>query len=274
MVKISAVILTRDERTYFLKECIDAALQICDEVVICDTSPEAPLDAVWIDKTYENDKRIRIIYCAWRNEQSYTPIRNWACSFATGDWILNLDADEILGDNSFLLHQAIRDRPDVDCFSIPGIHFIYTLTYIDAQTEKHVWRSRLFKNNGKIKYNEQKGMHGLPEGYINTVEITTQYPVIFHLGYIKDQVCKVFRQYTQNKNSLEIHTNEYLDMWVKSHITGTFPVKAYNGPYPSILKIGNILNIDTLSDKALRKQQEKQENIIEDGTNTTTATNK
>lgn len=75
-----------------LSRCLDSVKGL-DEIIIADTGS--------IDKTIEIAKKYTDkIYTEKKWEDDYAPCRNYAKSKATGDWILSIDADEILHDVS------------------------------------------------------------------------------------------------------------------------------------------------------------------------------
>src|SRR5574344_1325839 len=86
MTTISVVINTLNAER-LLDKCLES-VKDADEIVICDMHSE--------DKTIEIAQRhnCKIVY----HERTgiVEPARNWAMEQATGDWILVLDADEIV----------------------------------------------------------------------------------------------------------------------------------------------------------------------------------
>ena len=90
--QISVTILTKDSQKY-LSQCLEA-LQAFDEVIILDNgSTDKTLE---IAKTFENVK----IY--HHDFIGFGPLKNLAASFATHDWIFNVDSDEIVSKNLIL----------------------------------------------------------------------------------------------------------------------------------------------------------------------------
>src|ERR1051326_2806146 len=94
MATISAVLICKNEEQ-LLPRCLDS-LKGIDEIIVCDTGS--------IDKTVEVAERYvgkgNVKFFQWCD--NFAKARNYAKSFATSDWILSIDADEILHDLSKL----------------------------------------------------------------------------------------------------------------------------------------------------------------------------
>lgn len=84
---ISAVLIVRDEESR-LPSCLDALRVVADEIVIADTGSR---DAtVSVAQRYTE----RVVTLNWCDD--FAAARNVALGYATGDWVLSLDADEVL----------------------------------------------------------------------------------------------------------------------------------------------------------------------------------
>lgn len=84
--KISVTILTKNSQKY-LEEVL-SALQMFDEVVICDTGSS--------DKTLEIARTFANVVIHERPFMGFGPTHNTASSLAKNDWILSVDSDEIV----------------------------------------------------------------------------------------------------------------------------------------------------------------------------------
>jgi len=92
--------IVKDEEA-FLGQCLESVRDVVDEMIIVDTGST--------DKTVEIAERFgaKIVHHAWNG--SFSEARNYGLQFATGDWILQLDADEALErDDIPLLKKTIR----------------------------------------------------------------------------------------------------------------------------------------------------------------------
>ncbi|MFN3533586.1 MAG: glycosyltransferase family 2 protein, partial [Candidatus Brocadia sp.] len=96
---LSACMIVKNEEK-FLPQCLQSIKDAVDEVIIVDTGST--------DKTVEIAKSFgaRVYHHPWKN--SFSEARNHSLSYATGDWILQIDADEALEQTDIpLLHKLI-----------------------------------------------------------------------------------------------------------------------------------------------------------------------
>lgn len=86
MVKLSAVIITFNEERNIVR-CLESLAGIADEIVV--------VDSLSTDKTVELCKPFNAIILQHEFE-GYMQQKKWACAQAFNDFILSLDADEVL----------------------------------------------------------------------------------------------------------------------------------------------------------------------------------
>jgi glycosyltransferase involved in cell wall biosynthesis len=87
---ISAVLIVKNEEA-LLERCLQS-LDGIDEIVVCDTGSTD--DTVNIVKTFAFIYNIALTHFEWCDD--FAAARNYAKSFATHDWVLSIDADEVL----------------------------------------------------------------------------------------------------------------------------------------------------------------------------------
>lgn len=85
-IPITVTILTKNSQKYI--EEVISALQIFDEVLICDTGSE--------DSTLDIAKRFSNVTIVQRPFIGFGPTHNVASSLAKHDWILSIDSDEVV----------------------------------------------------------------------------------------------------------------------------------------------------------------------------------
>src|ERR1700740_3223907 len=96
-MKISGIIITLNEEENVNKAL--ESLNFCDEIIVVDGgSTDKTVDIV--------DKNPKVILFERHLESDYSAQRNFALSKALGDWIIFLDADEIIEQS---LKDEIRD---------------------------------------------------------------------------------------------------------------------------------------------------------------------
>jgi len=97
-ISISAVIVTLNEEQN-IGRCIDSLLGVADEVIV--------LDSFSTDKTADicRTKGVKFFQKSW---QGYSTSKNYANDLATMDYVLSIDADEVLSDE--LKHSIIEQK--------------------------------------------------------------------------------------------------------------------------------------------------------------------
>ncbi len=136
---ISACMIVKDEEA-FLENCLRSIKGWVDEIIIVDTGST--------DRTVEIAGRFtdKVHFHPWRN--SFSEARNNAMSYATGDWILTIDADEeLVAGSGERLRQAVREAGDADAI-YANVISVYNA---GRKTARHN-SERLLKNNGVIRY--------------------------------------------------------------------------------------------------------------------------
>lgn len=231
-MKITGIVIFKNEAQYFLKESLQSFARLCDEIIAVDTGS--------VDNSSEiaqnSSPKVKVVYHKQSSDKNkqYGDIKNWAVkNFATGDYVFSFDADEVLDDDYFQIRKQLEDRPDIECWSIKGRHYYWHLNKEDNQVAEHWWHCRLFKNNSIITYPAGKA-HGLPSGFKTHAHLVGFF--VHHYGYCKN-VCADIWRYTMNWDALEIHTPEYLNEWLRMRLAGTFPVKEVSlDVHPQIIK--------------------------------------
>lgn len=107
---ISLCMIVKNE-AQFLQGCLESAYSLVDEMIIVDTgSTDRTIDLakIYTDKIYS---------LAWTDD--FAAARNESLKHATGDWILLLDADEVLDSGS----KRIIDEA-INCWEIAGYQIL------------------------------------------------------------------------------------------------------------------------------------------------------
>ena len=107
---LSLCMIVKDEEK-FLPMCLDSIKDYVDEIIIVDTGSS--------DRTVEiaRSYNAKVFHHPWEN--SFSKARNHSLGYATGDWIMWLDADEEVDErDAHKLKEAIRDE-EVDVIYLP-----------------------------------------------------------------------------------------------------------------------------------------------------------
>ncbi len=163
-MKISYQILCKNEDES-LKELLDLLLeykQEQDEINVCRDSTGTNPATLEIVKEYEG----KINYYEREIKHTIHEQKNWLAGKATGDFLMYLDADELL-EPLFLknLPSMVEHNKEVDIYFFPRINTVEGLTEEykasrNWRTNQHGWinypdwQDRLFRHKVGIKYHE------------------------------------------------------------------------------------------------------------------------
>ncbi|MBM7866456.1 glycosyltransferase [Heliobacterium gestii] len=134
---LSLCVIGRNEGAA-LARCLVSAAEIADEIIYVDTGSDD--DSV----TLAEQLGAAVHPIAWKD--SYAGAKNAALAAATGEWILQLDADEFLPDTS---RSAIMNQlatPDQDAYILKICTF--PDSSLSAETCRMEGQCRLFRNRG------------------------------------------------------------------------------------------------------------------------------
>ena len=135
--KLTLCMIAKDEEA-FLPSCIERVLDIVDEIVLVDTGST--------DKTVEIAESFgaKILHHPW--EGDFSKPRNVGLAAATGDWILVLDPDELVMEDSLPLFRQLIES-DRAC----GYHMRFMNEHEEGRTQG-VTMVRLFRKLPGIYY--------------------------------------------------------------------------------------------------------------------------
>ena len=133
--------IVKDEEEV-LRQCLNSVREICDEIIIVDTGSK--------DKTKEIAKEFteKVIDFTWIND--FSAARNFAFSHATMDYILWLDADDILLIEELNKFKTLKNSLDV---SIDAVSMIYHISFDEYGNPSFSFRrNRLVKRENNFKW--------------------------------------------------------------------------------------------------------------------------
>ena len=141
---LSVVIIAKNEATN-IRRCL-ASVQWADEVIVLDSGSSD--NTVDIAKEF-TDNVFTTLPSDW---QGYGVQKQRALAYATGDWVLNLDADESV--DSLLKHALMRvmEANEADAYRVPiRMCFYDKLLRYSSSPKRHI---RLFKQKGACYSND------------------------------------------------------------------------------------------------------------------------
>lgn len=121
MDKLSVVIITKNEERN-IRRCLEAARSVADEFVVVDSgSTDATLDIC-------REFGARVIQHEW---EGYSEQKNFANRSAANDWILSIDADEVISPELAASVQAAKQA------GFSGAYTLNRLTYYCGHPIRH-----------------------------------------------------------------------------------------------------------------------------------------
>ncbi|QUI22390.1 glycosyltransferase [Vallitalea pronyensis] len=134
-VTLSICIIVKDDYHLLMKSILSAN-EIADEIIVLDTKSQDKSDVL------ANQYGAIVHTYDWSND--YAEAKNNALKHATGDWVLFIDSDEILTQQSQKKLMALLEHPQADAYYLNIITFLdQQMTYNNSLS---LYRCRLFKN--------------------------------------------------------------------------------------------------------------------------------
>jgi glycosyltransferase involved in cell wall biosynthesis len=239
-MKITAMVLVGKNEPY-LEYCIDSIKDIVDEIVCVYSA----------DRLYFGGMEKIKFVCAPEGRTDFSEWRNLALKEAKGDWILYIDADEILAkpDGSPIHRKELEmlmeyaDKSKVSGFHIRTLHFLYNYKMIDGSDNGNHYSICRFYRKKDVKKYEGKihELPVLPEGSV-IKPLNTMF--IWHFGH-----CKGMEDLREKyRRSMSIEGNPFkpnferfdnADQYCAQHELFHMrrPIIFYNGPLPKVMKL-------------------------------------
>ncbi|HHW01017.1 MAG TPA: glycosyltransferase [Clostridiaceae bacterium] len=193
-MRISLCMIVKNEEENIIN-CLERALQVADEAIVVDTgSTDKTIEL--LKGKYGNDSRVKILEEEWEND--FSKARNKSLEYATGDWILILDADE----------RIFCDREKLEAFLMNSNQPAYNIPIYNIYNKNSFVVSaamiRLYKNNNPIykgAIHEQLEIDG--KSYAGEV-IDKDICKIYHYGYSSS----VFQKKDKSRRNMDIIKEE------------------------------------------------------------------
>jgi tetratricopeptide (TPR) repeat protein len=205
-LKLSLCMIVRDEEE-MLPRCLAAIAPAVDEIVIVDTGS--------VDRTVEiaHEFGARVIEREWTG--SFSDARNVSFEAATGDWLMYLDADEVLVAEDVQRLRALTGRTWKEAFYLVETSYTGQVEDGSAVTNNAL---RIFRNRPHYRFEgrlHEQIAHHLPTYAQNRVEQTSIRVEHFgYLGAVRDAKAKSSRniellraQQTETAPSAFLHFN-------------------------------------------------------------------
>ena len=135
---LSVCLIVRDEQAVIAR-CLSCVKKFADEIIIVDTgSTDATVEAArkFTDKIY---------FFEWRDD--FSAARNFAFEKASGDYLMWLDADDVLPDKSCKKIRRLLSGADFDMAFLP-----YAVAFDDGVPTFEYYRERIVKNGAGFRF--------------------------------------------------------------------------------------------------------------------------
>ncbi|MDH7602118.1 MAG: tetratricopeptide repeat protein, partial [Armatimonadota bacterium] len=230
---LSLCMIVRDEEG-FIERCLAGAQDVVDEIVIVDTGST--------DRTVEICRRFgaRVYHYSWNN--SYSDARNEAVKHARGEWILFLDADEVLDSESKSLIRQAVERPAADAYEL----LFYNYCSPDVCRPDVVHRvCRLYRNRPEYQFRGRIHENVAPSIQEAGGLIAELDAVVHHYGYQPD----VKRQRNKQERYLSLLLAELEekpdDIYVLYHLGAAYCAEGeFEKAVPHLEKLVNLVPAD------------------------------
>lgn len=175
--------------------CLDRALKVVDEAIVVDTGSTDNTMKLLLDNYGENEK-VKIIQYEWEND--FSKARNKSIEYATGDWILVLDADERIFCDREKLERFLESRED-KAYIIPIYNIMDRYNIIISSTMIRLYKNENPMYSGAI--HEQIFVNG--RSYLGDI-IDGNICKIYHYGYTES----VFKEKNKQDRNMSIIKNQ------------------------------------------------------------------
>jgi tetratricopeptide (TPR) repeat protein len=188
--RLSLCMIVKNEQRW-LEGCLDSVKELVDEMIIVDTGSG--------DNTIEIARRFgaKVFDHPWSGD--FSEARNLSLGYATGDWVLVLDADEKIAQGDAKLIRHLMETSRVDGYLLAQRSYLWNARvvssipnpqdYDEAREYTHcleVWVLRLFRNRPEIRFRGR--VHELVEHAFLEQHLPFEKasPVIHHFGKVGD----------------------------------------------------------------------------------------
>lgn len=193
-MKISLCMIVKNEESQIIP-CLERAMEFVDEAIIIDTGSTDQTKAL-IQESFCDDSRVILHDYIWEND--FGKARNESLKYATGDWILVMDADERIFADRSQLEAYVESRED-------KAYIVMIYNILDPETiYKTPTMVRFFKRQGATyqgAIHEQVCYDG---SSIYANRIPEEICRIYHYGY----TVGVFNEKNKQKRNVDILKEE------------------------------------------------------------------
>ena len=242
-MKISGFTFVRNgfKLGYPVLESLQSLLDICDEVVIAIGNSD--------DETEERIKnlgnpKIIIISTVWDEtlREGGTILAQQtdiALQHCTGDWLLYLQADEVLHEKDYDIIKQYAHRylhhPTIEGLLFSYYHFFGNYNYIGSGRQWYRSEIRMIKNtNSVFSWRDAQGFRTKDANGIRKLKVASIPASVYHYGWVRNPIAYLKKQEA-------FHKLYHDDTWLKEHLPTSeeFPscyqLDTFTATHPTIM---------------------------------------
>ncbi len=161
MKTLSVCMIVKDEHLV-LDRCLSAVIKFAEQIVVVDTGSTD--DSVHIARRYTDE----VYNYQWND--NFADARNYSFSFATCDYVMWLDADDVVDDQNIERIIELKNNLSADCYMLR-----YNVGFNGDSVTHSFYRERILKNNGQFKWEGCVHECITPSGKIEYVDIAVSH---------------------------------------------------------------------------------------------------
>ncbi len=170
---ISLCMITKNEAAH-LRRCLASVSSLVDEMIVVDTGSDDETIAI------ASSAGARIYHHTWEN--NFSAARNVGLSKARGEWILVLDADEVLAENSRTHLRNLLEQCPADALRV---HIHNYLPADELEKYQELMLTRIFRNQPEYRFTGAVHEQVSPSILRAGGKIIDSNLIINHFGYLQ-----------------------------------------------------------------------------------------
>lgn len=188
---LSACLIVKNEED-ILPRCLNSLKNSgVEEIIVVDTGSE--------DKTKEIAKKFTDKVYDFRWTNNFAEARNFAATYATGEWVLAIDADECMDPENFkvALEEIKSNNNELSVYAVEIVNFLDEFGENSAVNKM----ARIYRNDGKSYFDG-----ALHEQIVNdqgTSQLALSQLKLYHYGYLPN----VVKKQNKRKRNMDIIKN-------------------------------------------------------------------
>lgn len=171
MSTLSVCLIVKNEAKY-LRNCLSSVQKIADQIVVVDTGSDD--DSIPIAQSF----KARIEQFEWIDD--FAAARNKSLDLASADWILHIDADETLDEDSQQNLRQLIASSDTDAYQLSVRNYHPPEDMIAFQDSVQI---RLFRNKPEFRFQNRVHEQIYPSLDKTGAQIQNSNLLIHHYGY-------------------------------------------------------------------------------------------